>query len=113
VNTLSNIYPGGQPELYPERSAVQAANHPMPVRFANIDHILAAAQSTGEIPSAIQQISLVLRERHRIGPGEADDFRIRDMTEINQSSLLHDYPDGPISCVVANDVAGGWRRWGS
>jgi ABC-type antimicrobial peptide transport system permease subunit len=85
VNTLSNVYPGGQPELYPERSAVQAANHPMPVRFANIDHILAAAQSTGEIPSAIQQITLVLRERHRIGPGEEDDFRIRDMAEITKA----------------------------
>ena len=85
MNTLSNVYPGGQPELYPERSAVQAANHPMPVRFANIDHILAAAQSTGEIPSAIQQITLVLRERHRIGPGEEDDFRIRDMAEITKA----------------------------
>ena len=85
VNTLSNVYPGGQPELYPERSAVQAANHPMPVRFANIDHILAAAQSAAEIPSAIQQITLVLRERHRIRPGEEDDFRIRDMAEITKA----------------------------
>jgi ABC-type antimicrobial peptide transport system permease subunit len=85
LNTLSNVYPGGQPELYPERSAVQAANHPMPVRFANIDHILATARSGGEIPSAIQQITLVLRERHHIRPGEADDFRIRDMTEITKA----------------------------
>jgi ABC-type antimicrobial peptide transport system permease subunit len=85
VNTLSNVYPGGQPELYPERSELQAANHPMPVRFANIDHIVAAAQSAGETPSAIQQITQVLRERHRIRPGEADDFRIRDMTEITKA----------------------------
>jgi len=55
VNTLSNVYPGGQPELYPERSAVQAANNPMPVRFANIDQILVSARSAEEIPAAIQQ----------------------------------------------------------
>ena len=28
VNTLSNVYPGGQPELFPERSDVQAADNP-------------------------------------------------------------------------------------
>ncbi|MEW6665146.1 MAG: ABC transporter permease [Thermodesulfobacteriota bacterium] len=85
VNTLSNLYPGGQPALYPERSAVQIANNPMPIRFANVDHILASAVSTAEIPSAIQQITLVLRERHRLRPGDADDFRIRDMTEITRA----------------------------
>jgi phage host-nuclease inhibitor protein Gam len=42
----------------------------MPVRFTYIDQILAAAQSTEEIPAAIQQITDVLRERHRIRTGE-------------------------------------------
>ena len=82
VNTLSNLYPGGQPELYPARSDVQAANNPMPVRFTNIDHILAAARSTEEIEAAIHQMTMVLRERHRIRTGEADDFSIRDMTQM-------------------------------
>jgi len=82
VNNLSNLYPGGQPVLYPERSALQVADNPMPVRFTNVDHILVAARSTDDIPSAIQQITLLLRERHRISPGEADDFRINDMTEM-------------------------------
>jgi ABC-type antimicrobial peptide transport system permease subunit len=54
----------------------------MPVRFANVDHILVAARGTDDIPSAIDQITLLLRERHRLRPGEADDFRIRDMTEM-------------------------------
>jgi ABC-type antimicrobial peptide transport system permease subunit len=82
VNTLSNLYPGGQPELYPAQSDTQAADNPMPVRFANIDHILASARSPEEIPAAIQQITMVLRERHHIRPGEADDFSIRDMTQM-------------------------------
>jgi ABC-type antimicrobial peptide transport system permease subunit len=85
LNTLSNLYPGGQPALYPERSAIQAANNPMPVRFANVDHILLTARGTEDIPSAIHQITLLLRERHRIQPGEADDFRIRDMTEMTKA----------------------------
>ena len=82
VNSLSNLYPGGQPELYPERSEVQAADNPMPVRFTNIDRIQAAARSPKQIPAAIQQITEVLRERHHIRPGEPDDFSIRDMTQM-------------------------------
>jgi len=85
LNTLSNIYPGGQPELYPERSAVQAANNPMPVRFTNISSIQVAARSAEEVPAAIQQITDLLRERHRIEPGEPDDFTIRDMTEMTKT----------------------------
>jgi ABC-type antimicrobial peptide transport system permease subunit len=85
VNTLSNLYPGGQPALYPERSEIQAADNPMPVRFATIDYILAAARSTDEIPAAIRQITTLMRERHRIRPGEPDDFSIRDMTEMSNT----------------------------
>jgi ABC-type antimicrobial peptide transport system permease subunit len=85
VNSLNNLYPGGQQDLYPERSAIQTADNPMPVRFANVDHILVAVLGTDDIASAIDQITLLLRERHRIRPGEADDFRIRDMTEMTEA----------------------------
>ncbi|MEW6332941.1 MAG: ABC transporter permease [Thermodesulfobacteriota bacterium] len=84
VNTLSNLYPGSS-GLYPERSEIQAADNPMPVRFASIDRIMAAANSSDEIPTAIQEITEVLRERHRIRPGEPDDFTIRDMTEMTKT----------------------------
>ncbi|MCU0600007.1 MAG: ABC transporter permease [Desulfobacterales bacterium] len=82
VNTLNNLYPGRQPSLYPQRSAAQEANNPMPVRFESVDQILAAAHSTEEIQAAIDQITEALRERHRIRPDESDDFHIRDMTEM-------------------------------
>jgi ABC-type antimicrobial peptide transport system permease subunit len=85
VNTLSNLYPGGQPALYPEISEIQVADHPMPVRFTDIDHILVSVISTDEIPDAIAQISALLRERHRIRPGQPDDFSIRDMTEMSKA----------------------------
>jgi len=85
VNTLNKLYPGQAPELYPKPSEIQAANTPLQVRFTNVDHILVAARGTDDIPSAIHQITVLLRERHRIHPGEEDDFRIRDMTEMTKA----------------------------
>jgi len=82
VNTLNKLYPNSQLNLYPVPSPAQQANTPLPVRFTNIDHIWASARSAQEIPLAIQQITDLLRQRHRIRPGELDDFNIRDMTEM-------------------------------
>ena len=83
INTLSNLYPG-ETVLYPEKSAAQQANQPLPIRFANIDQVSAEAASEGEMQLAIKQITDVLRERHHLAAGEPSDFNIRDMTEITQ-----------------------------
>jgi macrolide transport system ATP-binding/permease protein len=85
VNTLSQIYPNKENSLYPLPSAAQTADTPQPVRFVNVDRIMAAARSTKQTPAAIQQITQLLRQRHRIRPGEPDDFSIRDMTEITKA----------------------------
>jgi len=82
VNTLSKIYPSSDAGLYPEQSATQAADNPKPVRFTNVDQILAAAYNDKEIPAAVKQMTTLLRERHRLQSGEPDDFSIRDMTEM-------------------------------
>ncbi len=84
VNTLSKVYPGGT-EFYPAQSSVQQADTPLPVRFTNVDQIVAAAKSGDSAPAAIEQITKVIRERHRIGPGEPEDFNIRDMTEMTKA----------------------------
>jgi ABC-type antimicrobial peptide transport system permease subunit len=84
INTLSALYPG-QGKLYPEQSAAQAANTPLPVRFANIDQILLSARSTQQIDPAIKQLTEVLRERHRIRPDQPDDFNIRNMAEMTKA----------------------------
>ncbi|MBU6414097.1 MAG: ABC transporter permease [Planctomycetes bacterium] len=76
-STTNSVYPGAS-AIFP----VPAANkEPTPVRFANIDQIQASATSPAQIKEAIKQITEVLRERHRLRPGEPDDFSIRDMTE--------------------------------
>jgi len=85
INTLNKIYPNSQVQLYPAQSDIQAADTPQPVRFANISMIMAAADSTPDIPIAIKQITDVLREQHRLRPDEPDDFQIRDMTELSDT----------------------------
>ena len=79
---LSRRYPRGQASLYPNTSTIQEMDSPRLERSSNIDTILVRSRSTEEIPAAMRQISELLRERHRIRPGDEDDFAVRDFTEI-------------------------------
>ena len=66
-------------------SPLAALDTPQPVRFVNVSQILVKAASTDEIKQAIDQITDLLRERHRIRSGQLDDFNIRDMTEMTNA----------------------------
>ncbi|MEN6309792.1 MAG: ABC transporter permease [Anaerohalosphaeraceae bacterium] len=83
VNTISDIYPSSTVSLYPEKSSTQAANNPMLVRFTNVDEIQVLANSSTEVQLAIRQITSLLRDRHRIRPGQPDDFVFRNMAELS------------------------------
>ncbi len=85
VNSISRLYPGSNNGLYPEQSSIQAANTPLPIRFVNVDRIHAAAISSSQLGSSMKQIEDLLRERHRIRPGEPSDFHIRDMAEMTKA----------------------------
>jgi ABC-type antimicrobial peptide transport system permease subunit len=85
VNSLSQLYPGTAATLYPIPSPTQTADTPLPVRFTNVDQILAAAGEGDEIPIAMGQITQLLHDRHRVHPGQPDDFNIRDMTEMTKA----------------------------
>jgi ABC-type antimicrobial peptide transport system permease subunit len=85
VNTLNVPVPGTNTNQYVTQTASQQANNPQPIRFTNVDQILCRAQSTRDIPLAIEQITQLLHERHRIKPGQPDDFNIRDMTEMTKA----------------------------
>jgi ABC-type antimicrobial peptide transport system permease subunit len=81
----SQVYPNNALNLYPVPSAVQQTDTPQPVRFANINEIIAGARSGAAIPAAIDEITTLLRERHRLGAEIPDDFIIRDLTEITKT----------------------------
>jgi ABC-type antimicrobial peptide transport system permease subunit len=85
VNSLSQIYPEIQQNLYPVPTATETADAPLPIRFTTVDQILTAARSSSDIPAAIQQITMLLRERHHLRDAAPNDFTIRDMTEITKA----------------------------
>jgi len=79
---LGRRYPRSEIAYYPSRSAMQALSTPKLERFSNVDAILVRAQSTEEIPIAKEQIRDLLHERHQAPPGQADDFDVKDFTEV-------------------------------
>jgi ABC-type antimicrobial peptide transport system permease subunit len=85
VNTLNRLYPGLQTPWYPQRTAAQIANTPQMVRLADLDDIYVSATSMEAIPDAIDQITRLLRERHKIREGEPADFGIRNMIEMSRA----------------------------
>ena len=85
VNTLSKLYPGQAPELYPGNRRSRRPTRRSRCASPTSTRLLAAARSPEEIPAAIDQITELLRERHRIRPDEPDDFNIRDMTEMTKT----------------------------
>ena len=85
VNTLNMIYPETQQNLYSIPSTTEQTDTAQPIRFPNVDQILTAAPSADQVPPAIQQLSGLLRQRHRLRNSDPDDFIIRDMTEITKT----------------------------
>ncbi|HSU67915.1 MAG TPA: ABC transporter permease [Tepidisphaeraceae bacterium] len=85
VNNLDTPYPSTSEQLYPALDATQQADYPQQTRFASIDQILVAADGSNRVPLAMRQITQVLRDRHHLGPGQADDFNVRDLTEFTNA----------------------------
>jgi ABC-type antimicrobial peptide transport system permease subunit len=85
INSLSKVYPNQQPPLYLQRSQQQAVDTPQLIRFAALDDIYVSVHSPEEVPQAIEQITQLLRKRHRLRPGQPDDFGVRDWTEMSKA----------------------------
>jgi macrolide transport system ATP-binding/permease protein len=101
VNTLNNLYPAAKP-LYSTPSATQLANTPQPAKFVTVENIYCKAISADYIPLAIEQITQLLRERHRLTGGKKDDdFYIRDMTELARTASSTSEQMGFLLVVVA------------
>jgi ABC-type antimicrobial peptide transport system permease subunit len=85
VNTLNNLYPSSGLALFPATDSTQAADRPQPIHFPNIDRVYISVHSSDDMDPATRQISSLLRSRHRLKPGQDDDFVIRDTTEFNRA----------------------------
>jgi putative ABC transport system permease protein len=51
-----------------------------------IAQILAGTASRGDIPAAEADVRAVLRESHRLSPGEGDDFTVRDQADLAEAA---------------------------
>lgn len=57
----------------------------VPTRGDRVQLIVASARSTAHTPQAISQIEAILRQRHRIEGGDADDFAVRSQEGFRKS----------------------------
>jgi putative ABC transport system permease protein len=51
-----------------------------------IPQILVSANSEAEIPAAQREVTAILREAHKLGPGEEDDFTVKNQTELAEAA---------------------------
>ena len=79
---VSRRYPREYSAPFPTLSQTQVLDSPRLERLSNVDSILVRALSTEDIPTAMDQITRVLQERHRVEPDEPADFAVRDFTEV-------------------------------
>lgn len=82
TSNTSIFYPSVTQEYYP---AANPDQNLINRRLDNIDQIQVAASTADAVKPAIAQVSDLLRQRHKIKPGEPDDFSIRDMTELGKA----------------------------
>ena len=79
-------YPNITTSLYPTQSTNELADLPQPIRFANVDQILANARSPPRYPFAIQQITDALPSKSHLRlRGSSNDFTVSNMTEITKA----------------------------
>ena len=74
--TPGELYSATGVAFYPEQADNLAKDTLLTPKFARIDQIQLMAHSPEKVASLVQEVTRVLRERHRLKPNQEDDFRI-------------------------------------
>lgn len=80
----ANIFPSASVAYYPSNRDTPYTNAPHPRRFNNIEHIMVQISDPEKSRESIEEVAVVLRQRHRLPDDADDDFRVWDMAEMTQ-----------------------------
>lgn len=77
----SDLYPAEGVALYPEPVETMQDDTLLIPKFIHIDQILLTAVSPEQVNDAVDSVTALLRERHRLKPDQENDFRVRNSAE--------------------------------
>jgi ABC-type antimicrobial peptide transport system permease subunit len=83
-NSFGDTYPRSQIPLYPTLTESQRLNTPRLQQKTTIDIITVSATSMDGIEQAMEEIRQTLIRTHHIRAGDAEDFNMRNMTELSK-----------------------------
>ena len=88
----SALYPAEGVAFYPEQAENLETDTLHTPKFTQVDQIMLTATVPEKVNDAIDEVTNLLRERHRIGPDKEDDFHVRNFAEfmktLNSTSAL-------------------------
>ena len=110
INTLNNLYPVDHGALFDAPSATQTADTPQPVRFTNVDQILAKARRRRRDPAGHRPDhgAVARAAPHRVRPGRRLQHPRHDRNHQDLGSASQ--TDGHVAAGRGHDLAGRRRR---
>ncbi len=77
----SSLYPAEGVAFYPEPNENLEKDTLMVPKFVQIDRIMLSASSPEKVGDVEREVTALLRERHKLKPGQENDFRVRNSAE--------------------------------
>ena len=81
ASSPSALYSATGVAFYPEPDSNLESDTLLVPKFIQIDQIMMMASSPNRVDAAVDEVTALLRERHRLKPTDPDDFHIRNSAE--------------------------------